>query len=161
LLCREEAQEETEARHDETEGHDREPRAHPREQRAFGGEEYAGIVHAVSLEDACPARPRAVSRASSGYTPFPSRVVYRVKSRVKTRVKPMRIGPARHSTTAAAASMLLACSAALAQNPGITPPPKTEVPAKTEAGETLQQQQARVHKLLEDVRQQNERPPET
>src|SRR5215471_15826564 len=83
----------------------------------------------------------------------PEPVVYRAKT--------MDTGVRRCTFTPAAAVLLLfACSTAIAQLPAIPglTPQKTEVAPRTEATETSEQRQARIHKLLDEARQLSEHP---
>jgi small-conductance mechanosensitive channel len=75
----------------------------------------------------------------------------------------MHIGVGRHpSALAAAVLLLLVASAAVAQIPAIpgVTPPKPDVAAKTDAGESTEQRRVRVRKLLDEAREQSEHPPE-
>jgi potassium efflux system protein len=68
----------------------------------------------------------------------------------------------RAALLALLAWLLIFASGALAQIPGLpsVTPPKAEPPAKADAGETTEQRRARVRKLLDEAREQTERPPQ-
>jgi small-conductance mechanosensitive channel len=75
----------------------------------------------------------------------------------------MYIGVGRHPSALAAAVLLLfvgsAAAAQIPAIPGVTPP-KADVASKTDAGESTEQKRARLRKLLDEAREQSERPPE-